>query len=96
MTFRETNWRGQESGSVGTDRIAEVAEVRGWADDEAVVNLQGDESSMPAELVSQVAGLLLASPEADIATRPTPNRDRAGFVDPISVQVHNDWAGQCV
>src|SRR5215469_1376269 len=31
----------------GTDRIAEVAERRGWREEEIVVNLQGDEPLMP-------------------------------------------------
>ena len=35
----------------GTDRIAEVAARRGWLDHDVVVNLQGDEPSMPAALI---------------------------------------------
>ncbi len=80
----------------GTDRIAEVAELRGWADDEVVVNLQGDEPSMPAELVSQVAQLLLADPEADIATLATPIRDREEYFDPNAVKVVTDGSGRAL
>jgi len=31
----------------GTDRIAEVAEVRGWSDQKLIVGLQGDEPATP-------------------------------------------------
>lgn len=56
----------------GTDRIAEVADARGWADDELIVNLQGDEPGMPAPAVVAVARLLAQRPEASLATLATP------------------------
>ena len=34
----------------GTERIAEVCDLMDWADDKIVVNLQGDEPTMPAVL----------------------------------------------
>jgi 3-deoxy-manno-octulosonate cytidylyltransferase (CMP-KDO synthetase) len=52
----------------GTDRLAEVAEKRGWADDAIVVNLQGDEPLVPPELLARLAGALDAHPRAGIAT----------------------------
>lgn len=52
----------------GTDRLAEVAEQRGWNDDAIVVNLQGDEPLVPPELLSRLAGALDAHPSAGIAT----------------------------
>ena len=55
-----------EHGS-GTERLAEVCDIRGWPDDLAVVNLQGDEPLMPPSLIDQCAGLL-DSPDADMAT----------------------------
>ena len=42
----------------GSERIAEVCRLRGFADDEVIVNLQGDEPAMPAQLISQCAALL--------------------------------------
>src|SRR6266478_8635666 len=42
----------------GTDRIAEVVRAKGFAADDVVVNLQGDEPMMPAEVVSTVAQAL--------------------------------------
>ena len=56
----------------GTDRIAEVARIRGWGDGQVVVNVQGDEPLLPPQLVRQVALLLEQYPKADIATLSTP------------------------
>ena len=56
----------------GTDRIAEVAERLGWADDQLVVNVQGDEPLLPPELVRQVAATAAQHPSAAIATLVTP------------------------
>src|SRR5580704_1261561 len=39
----------------GTDRIAETVRTRGFAADDIVVNLQGDEPAMPAAVVAKVA-----------------------------------------
>ncbi len=56
----------------GTDRIAELAERLGWAEDQIVVNVQGDEPLLPPRLISQVAGLLSEDPDAALATLATP------------------------
>ncbi|MEK5742161.1 3-deoxy-manno-octulosonate cytidylyltransferase [Acinetobacter variabilis] len=42
----------------GTDRLSEVAQIKGWASDDIIVNVQGDEPLLPAQLVKQVAQLL--------------------------------------
>ncbi len=52
----------------GTDRLSEVAKIRGWAGSDVVVNIQGDEPLIPAVLVEQVANLLLSKPNCDMAT----------------------------
>ena len=77
----------------GSDRIAEVIERRGWADDTLVVNLQGDEPAMPAALVDQVANDLAARPEVGIATLAHPISDAASLFDPHVVKVVTDAAG---
>jgi 3-deoxy-manno-octulosonate cytidylyltransferase (CMP-KDO synthetase) len=71
----------------GTDRIAEVAERRGWADGDLVVNVQGDEPLLPPALVAQVAALLAATPAAAIATLATPVETEADYLDPNVVKV---------
>lgn len=55
----------------GTDRLAEVAQLRGWDEATIVVNLQGDEPLAPASGIRAVAAALAASasPMATLATR---------------------------
>lgn len=80
----------------GTDRIAEVARARGWAADDIVVNLQGNEPLMPAALVRQVAALLESAPQADLATLATPIGSVAELLDPNAVKVVCDAAGRAL
>jgi len=77
----------------GTDRIAEVARVRGWAASEIVVNLQGDEPLMPPALITQVATLLEEQPLAQIATLATPIGSVDELMDPNVVKVVTDARG---
>ena len=51
----------------GTDRIAEVVDMRAYADDEIIVNMQGDEPLMPPQLLAEAAKLCEES-DADIVT----------------------------
>jgi 3-deoxy-manno-octulosonate cytidylyltransferase (CMP-KDO synthetase) len=74
----------------GTDRIAEVAQRAGWAHDDIVVNLQGDEPLMPVALLTQVAALLQRHPEASIATLSAPVASLEAFLDPNVVKVVTD------
>lgn len=76
----------------GSERIAEVCDIRGWTDNTVVVNLQGDEPTMPAELIDQCAGLL-EDGEADIATLASPVASREDFLNPNVVKVIIDNAG---
>lgn len=71
----------------GTDRIAEVAAREGWAEQEIVVNVQGDEPLLPPALVRQVAELLAVQAEASVATLATPIESLAEFLDPNVVKV---------
>jgi len=71
----------------GTDRVAAVAAVRGWADDTVVVNVQGDEPFLPGLLVDQAAGLLAGDPSAGIATLAAPIGSLEEFLDPNVVKV---------
>jgi 3-deoxy-manno-octulosonate cytidylyltransferase (CMP-KDO synthetase) len=52
----------------GTDRLAEVASKRQFANDEILINVQGDEPCLPASLINQVADDLQQHPDADMAT----------------------------
>ena len=55
----------------GTDRLAEAAEKLRLADDDVVVNVQGDEPEIPAGAVDRLVELLLAS-GAPMATLAAP------------------------
>lgn len=52
----------------GTDRLSEVARIKGWASEDIIVNVQGDEPLLPALLVKQVAQLLEDQPESSMST----------------------------
>jgi 3-deoxy-manno-octulosonate cytidylyltransferase (CMP-KDO synthetase) len=70
----------------GTDRIAEVARLKGFAADAIVVNLQGDEPAMPPEVISKVAQGLEDSPACGIATAVAPIESLREFLDPNCVK----------
>ncbi len=80
----------------GTDRIAEVAERLEWADDQIVVNVQGDEPLLPPALISQVAVLLGRDPDAGVATLVTPVRSRGEWQDPNMARVIVDRNGRAL
>lgn len=71
----------------GTDRLAEVAQIEGWSDDQIVVNLQGDEPLMPALLINQAAINLAQDRDSVISTfcREFANQD--DFENPNCVKV---------
>ena len=74
----------------GTDRLAEVARVRGLDRDAIVVNVQGDEPLLDPTLVREVANVLAERPAVGIATAATPIRDAAELMDPNVVKVTTD------
>lgn len=79
----------------GSERIAEVAELLGWSDDRIVVNLQGDEPTMPPQLIDQCAALL-DDPNADIATLASPIASQRRFESPNVVKVVLDDANNAM
>ncbi|MCC7325601.1 MAG: 3-deoxy-manno-octulosonate cytidylyltransferase [Burkholderiales bacterium] len=79
--------------ATGTDRLAEAAVALGLADDEIVVNVQGDEPLLDPALMQAVAGALAAHPDAAIATACHPIADVAEAFNPNVVKVVLDAAG---
>jgi len=77
----------------GTDRLAEVAGARGWADDDIVVNLQGDEPLTPPAILAQAAADLAAWPSAPVATLAAPLDAGVAADDPNLVKVVTDRDG---
>lgn len=73
----------------GTERIAEVADILDWDDAQIVVNLQGDEPSMPASLIDLCADQL-SDVSADIATLASPFLSRNDYESPNCVKVLRD------
>ena len=71
----------------GTDRIAEVARHEGWGDTDIVVNVQGDEPLMPEALIDQVAAVLAAHADSDIATLAVPLQSVSALLDTNVVKV---------
>jgi 3-deoxy-manno-octulosonate cytidylyltransferase (CMP-KDO synthetase) len=80
----------------GTDRIAEVASSRGWADADIVVNVQGDEPLIPPPVIDQVAQLLGVHARADIATLAVKLEALTDLNDPNNVKVACDATGRAL
>ncbi len=80
----------------GTDRLSEVASRLQLSDDTIVVNVQGDEPLIPAELITQVAQTLAKHPSADIATAALAIEDLAEVNNPNVVKVAMSQSGQAL
>jgi len=74
----------------GTDRLAEVAQQLNWADDEIVVNVQGDEPLISPLLIQEVAQHLHDHAQASISTACHGIHDWATMFNPNVVKVVTD------
>lgn len=79
----------------GSERIAEVCEIMHWPDERIVVNLQGDEPTMPPVLIDQCAALL-DDPSADIGTLASPIANRKDLDNPNVVKAVADADGNAI
>ncbi len=77
----------------GTERITEVAVKMGWADDDIIVNLQGDEPLIPAAYIKDVAIALGEQSQAGIATLAAKIDDSEEIFNPNAVKVVLNQAG---
>ena len=77
----------------GTDRLAEVASIFQFNDDNIIVNLQADEPCLPSELINQVAADLAQNCNADIATLYSQITQLEHVFDPNVVKVILDIDG---
>lgn len=82
MTLKEHN--------SGTDRLQEVAHKLGLNDNDIVVNVQGDEPLIPAEVINQVANNLARYQQASVATLCEPLSSTDDFQNPNAVKVVRD------
>lgn len=80
----------------GTERIAEVAQKLDWADDDIVVNVQGDEPLIEPALIAEVAQHLANSKDAVMATACHAIHDEAALLNPNIVKVVIDAHGNAL
>lgn len=80
----------------GTDRLAEAVRLLGLGPDEIVVNVQGDEPLMPADVVNDAAALLARRPECAIATAAHTIHSVEDFMSPNVVKVELDHCGNAL
>jgi 3-deoxy-manno-octulosonate cytidylyltransferase (CMP-KDO synthetase) len=66
-----------------------------WSDDTIIVNLQGDEPTMPAELIDQCAALL-NDVDVDIGTLGSPIASEEDFANPNVVKTVLDDSGNAL
>lgn len=79
----------------GTDRLQEVAAREGYGEKQIIVNVQGDEPLIPAEVINQVAADLAAG-AAEIATLSEPIDCIDDLFDTNIVKVITDHRGYAV
>ncbi|WP_026375101.1 3-deoxy-manno-octulosonate cytidylyltransferase [Aestuariibacter salexigens] len=77
----------------GTERLAEVVDVKGLLAHEVVVNVQGDEPFIPPENIHQVAENLHQHQTAEMATLCVPISDVEDAFNPNIVKVITDKQG---
>lgn len=77
----------------GSDRLAEACDLLQLADDEIVVNVQGDEPLIDPDLIDAVAALLHARPEAAMGTAAHPIHSAEDFANPNVVKTVLDAQG---
>lgn len=80
----------------GTDRLQEVVSQLALADDEIVVNVQGDEPLIPAQVINQVAKNLASMANASMATLSEPIHSLEDFRNPNIVKVVSDVQGKAL
>lgn len=71
----------------GTDRLSEVARKKKLADDEIIVNWQGDEPFLPTELIDKVASAFINAPLASITTIGVPLKSWQELANPNIVKI---------
>jgi len=76
----------------GTERLAEVIEKCGFSDDTAIVNVQGDEPTIPPVIIRQVAENLKNS-QVGMATLAVPIHSAEEAFNPNAVKVVMDAEG---
>ncbi len=74
----------------GSDRLAEACQLLNLSPDTVVVNVQGDEPLIPADLINEVARVLTERPDASMSTAAHPIASLEEFTNPNVVKVVMD------
>lgn len=82
--------------ATGTDRLSEVVSSYDWADDDIIINIQGDEPLIDAGLIDGLALTLHKYENAAIATLATPIKTLQDHFDPNIVKVVFDKNGRAL
>lgn len=80
----------------GSDRLAEVVKTLNIADNEVVVNVQGDEPMIPGKLINQVARALSKSESAVMSTAAKAIKSNLDLNNPNLVKVVFDRNGRAL
>jgi 3-deoxy-manno-octulosonate cytidylyltransferase (CMP-KDO synthetase) len=80
----------------GTDRIAEVCDVMGYANEDIIVNLQGDEPMVLPTLIRTVANALESTPNAGLATLCSEIHEQEMLFNPNVVKVIKTVTGNAL
>ena len=83
----------REDHNSGTDRIAEVADKKGWNNETIVVNIQGDEPLIEPTNIETLVNALVSQSTADIATIASPITEVTELFDPNVVKVVTNHKG---
>ncbi len=80
----------------GSDRIEEVTRILELADEDIVVNVQGDEPMIPPAVINQVAENLQINSAAGLCSLFEPIENQADVDDPNAVKVVTDNLGMAL
>ena len=80
----------------GSDRLAEAVEQLGLADDDTVVNVQGDEPLIAPAMIDACAATLAAQADCVMATVAHALTDAAEFANPNVVKLVTDRLGRAL
>ncbi len=86
----------REDHESGSDRIAEVVTALRIADDEIIVNVQGDEPLVPGKLIDQVATSLRLASDAAISTAAIKIRSKDELENPNVVKLVFNRKGEAM
>jgi len=80
----------------GTDRVAQVARERLWADEAIIINVQGDEPLVPINLLSAFTKFCKEQPDLSMATVSAPIDAEPLIHDPNVVKLTVDMLGKAI